>query len=154
MADFNLNPIFSDIGGAVSDLYSAEGAGMSAASYKKAAAFSETNKQLTQYATAVNLAQARREAFLGIGIEKADIANAGFSNSGSALDLLRSARQQAALQQGALQLQGSINVNSYSQQEEAELDQAHSAQVAQQGDQLGGLLNGIGAVAGIIGMFL
>lgn len=148
----DLGSIFSDIGGAAADLFDAQGAGESAQSYQDAAAFSGTNAALETQATAIKVAQAQREGYLGIGQEKNQIGAAGFSMGGSALDLVRSARQQSSLQQGALSLQGAIDVNSYKQQQTAELDQAQSAQSAQSGDIFGSILKGIGAVAGIVAL--
>lgn len=153
MAD-DLNSIFGDVGGAVADLFDAQGAATSASSYRTAAGFSGLNASLEEQATAIKTVQAQREGYLGIGQEHAQIAGAGFSDSGSALDLLRAAHQQSALQQGAIQLQGAIDVNSYKQQQSAELSQATSADEAQQGDTIGGILKGIGAVAGIAALFI
>lgn len=150
MADFNFHDAFGDAGNAVSDIFSAIGAQQSAKSYRTAAKFSDRNAQLAEYATDVQLTQARREAYLGIGREIAGVSASGFTQSGSALDLVRSANQQASLQQSALQLQGAINVNSYKQQAEAERDQAKSADAASFGNMIGGVLSGISAIAPLL----
>ena len=67
--------------------------------YDIAAQLARKNEEYTKYSTAIKDAQADREAALSIGRTHAEVAGAGFSESGSALDILRSAGSQAALQQ-------------------------------------------------------
>lgn len=146
----DLQTTFSDIGGAVADIFSAQGAATSASTYRQAAAFSKQNAKYEAEATAIKEAQATRQAYLGVGATRADIGNSGFGNSGSALDLLRSGVQQGALQRNLISIQGNINVNSYNQQAAAELGQAQSADQAAQGDMFGAILKTVGAFASVI----
>lgn len=149
----DLQTAFGDLGGAVGDLFDAEGATQSAASYRTAAKFSGTNAALEQASGAIKLAQVTRQGYLGIGQTSSDVANAGFSMSGSGLDLLRSSRQQATLAQALTTEQTQVDVNSYKEQQSAELSQASSADTAAQGDIFGSILKGVGTVLSIAALF-
>lgn len=150
----DLQTTFSDIGGAVADIFSAQGAALSADTYRQAAKFSEQNAKYEAEATAIKEAQTTREAYLGLGATRADIGNSGFSASGSGLDLLRAGAQQASLARNLVSIQGNINVNSYEQQAAAERGQAASADQAAQGDIFGGILKAVGAFASVAPLFL
>ena len=130
---------FSDFGGAVSDLFSASGDRfkaqgdlLEAQSYRSAAALARQNEAFTVESTGIQQAQQQRQAFLGIGSEQAAIAGSGLSEAGSALDLLRSSNQQAALQKAVLGQQGLITEASYDQQAKSFDMMASAADVAAQ----------------------
>lgn len=121
---------FSGIGGAVSDLFSSEatasglrlkatGNRVEAGNYDLAATLARQNEQFTEQSTAVKEVMATRQIQMGAGSTEADIAGAGFSNSGSALDLLRSGAQQGALQKQILGQQGLITEAGYREQASA-----------------------------------
>lgn len=118
---------FSDLGGAASDLFggSATAAGLrlkakgdivEASNYDLASGLAKQNEQFTEQSTRVKQMMADRQIQQGIGTEKADIAGAGFADSGSALDLLRSSAQQGALQKQLIGQQGLITEAGYNEQ--------------------------------------
>lgn len=131
------NSTFSDLGGAVSDLfaaqgyqYKAEGAEFEKENYDLAAGLADQNAQYTQTATAIKLAQQNRAQFGAIGQTKADVAGAGFSESGSALDILRDSASQGAMQHAALNEQGLITQAGYEEQAKSYENMSAAAQVA------------------------
>lgn len=132
---------FSDAGGAVSDLFSsqatatglrlkAQGDDVEAGNYDLAATLAKQNEQFTEQSTGVKQAMADRQIYQGIGTEKADIAGAGFGDSGSALDLLRSSAAQGALQKQLVGQQGLITEAGYTEQATAYTNLAGYARMA------------------------
>lgn len=118
---------FSNAGGAVSDLFSSDlqargmhikatGQRTEAGLYEQAAQLADLNDEFTKQSTAIKQTQSDREVSLGIGRESADIAGAGFSASGSALDLLRDSASQGALTHAVLGQQGLITEAGYEEQ--------------------------------------
>ena len=123
---FGANTV-NNVGGAVNDLFSSEatatglrlkasGARIEGENYDLAATLAKQNEQFTEQSTAVKQVMADRQISMGIGTEEAGIAGAGFSNSGSALDLLRSSAQQGALQKQLIGQQGLITEAGYNEQ--------------------------------------
>jgi hypothetical protein len=105
----------SDAGGAVSDLFAAQGdldkkqgdlieQGM----YQSDASLATQNAQFTQQSTAIKVAQQSRANFQSQSETEANVAGAGFANSGSSLDILANNASQGALTQQVLQQQGLI----------------------------------------------
>ena len=81
---------FSGIGGAVSDLYSADaarsrgkGARIEAEQYLKAAEFAQQNAQFTKISTAIKEYQAQRGIYKTIGSQQAEVAASGFAAAGN-----------------------------------------------------------------------
>ncbi len=127
-------PAITGFGGAVSDLLTssasatgtrasalgtrirAYGTRVEADNYDRAAVLADQNEQFTEQSTAIKLVQQDRETALGLGRTEADIAGAGFSESGSALDILRSGAQQGALAHQVLNQQGLITEAGYTEQ--------------------------------------
>ena len=132
---------FSGISGAVSDIFGgmdkaagerikAEGTeldaeGMrlkshgdlvSADNYDLASTLALQNKEFTRESTSIQIAQQQRQLYLGLGATRADVAASGFSNSGSALDIMRSSAQQGALAKGVLSEQGLISEAGFQEQ--------------------------------------
>lgn len=115
--------VFSNVGGAVSDLYSArglktkaEGNRLEAEQYDLAAAFARRNEQYAKTSTEIKDYQLTRGIGLTLGQQSADVAASGFGAAGSALDLMRDSAAQGALARGVLQAQGMIEVEGYEQQ--------------------------------------
>lgn len=117
----------NSFGGAVSDILGgqaqakglrlkARGNRVEAENYDLASELATQNAAFTRESTAVKLMQQQREAELGIGATTADIAGSGFGASGTALDLLRSGAQQAALTQQILGRQGLITEAGFNEQ--------------------------------------
>ena len=84
--------------------------------YDLAAQLARQNEQYTKTSTAIKDAQADREAAMKIGGIHAEVAGAGFAESGSALDILRSSASQGALQHAAISEQGLITEAGYEEQ--------------------------------------
>lgn len=114
-------------GGAVNDLFSSQAAAkglrlkaygnrIEGQEYDMAAGLSDLNEEFSRQSTAIKLAQSERQTMLGIGHTQSDIAAAGFTGSGTALDLLRSSAQQGALTHQVVSQQGLISEAGYKEQ--------------------------------------
>jgi len=98
------NAAFSNFGGAVSDLFAASGDRakaqgdlIEAQNYDLASTLALQNEQFTQTSTAIRQAQIDRNTTQVLGEQQADVASAGFAESGSSLDLLADSARQGAL---------------------------------------------------------
>jgi hypothetical protein len=132
---------FSDIGGAVSDIFAgmaavtqanlkaqglniqAEGTRIQAAgdiaestNYTSAATLAQQNAGYTAVSTAIQQAQEARSTVMQIGSQRAAIGGAGLAASGSGLDILRNSASQGALASAVLGAQGQISVLGYQEQ--------------------------------------
>lgn len=153
-------------GGAVSDLFAAEGYRSKAegnrqesAHYLRAAGLAEQNAAFTRESTAIQSTQLQRQVFQGLGSIEASVAGSGLAEGGSALDVLRSSAQQGALQDAVLKRQGLISeqgykeqANSYRDMSESALRAAHDAENAAKGSTATGILKGVGAIASMISL--
>ncbi len=162
------NATFSDAGGAVSDLFAAEGYKykaqgnlLEAGSYDEAAKFADLNATFTEESTALKLHKAQRDIYQAIGGQEADIAGAGFENSGSALDLLRSSASEGALTKETLGLQGLITEQGYKTQADSYRTMAEAARLAAEADltaatgsTITGIVKGVSAVASVASFFM
>ena len=147
-------------GGAVSDLFAAEGYRskaegnrQEAAHYRRAGDLADQNARFTTESTAIQNTQLQRQVFQGLGSIEASVAGSGMSESGSALDILRSSAQQGALQEEVLKRQGLIAEQGYKEQANSYRDMASSAdRAARDADRAGdtstitGVLRGAGAL--------
>lgn len=127
----------TDIGGAVSDLfaaegykYKAEGAAFEKKNYQLAASLADQNAVFTEWSTNIKQAQESRNIYQSLGKTQADVAGAGFAESGSALDLLRDSASQGALAKAVLGEQGLITEAGYKEQADSYRNMASAAQVA------------------------
>lgn len=167
------NATFSDAAGAVSDLFSsqatakglrlkAQGDLVEGTNYDLAAGLARQNEQFTEQSTAVKQMMSDRQIQLGIGQEEAGIAGAGFANSGSALDLLRSSASQGALQKQLIGQQGLITEAGQNEQAQAYTNLAgfarYSADVQNQqadsAETAGQITAGIKGAAAIATLFV
>lgn len=144
MAD--IGSAIGDLGGAVSDLFGAEGSSQAAGAYDTAAKIAQQNEKITEASTAIQETQQGIATYKALGTENADVAAAGFANSGSALDLLRASTSQASLSKALIETQGEITEKGYEEQAAAYQGQAQAAQTQSQGQTAGGILSGIGGV--------
>ena len=180
--------IIGDVGGAVSsfgtavgDLYSAQGAkaeqdalfraagmaGTAADLSGQAAGIAGKNITIEEASTLLQVYQQQRNLSSTLGTQKAQVGAAGFAESGSALDLLASSREQGAIQRDVLVAQGAINENSfreqqlgYQTQQQAYLGQqatdyaqAKAAGIAAKNDQgaaIGNVLGGVMKLAPLL----
>jgi len=137
---------FNLAGGAVQDIFAAMGDKAEAGLYRQAAQFAEQNVQFTKESTALKEFQQQRQAYKVIGEQKADVAGAGFSAGGTALDLLRESTQQAALAKETISLQGQIQEAGYEQQAKSYQMMASAADTAETGAFVSAGLKAAGAV--------
>jgi hypothetical protein len=117
---------FSDVSGAASDLFAGQGDQAKAQydfaeakNYGLAADLATQNEQFTETSTAIKEAQQQREAMGAYRGVQADVAGAGFAESGSALDILRDSASQGALTHAVLGQQGLITEAGYKEQAES-----------------------------------
>lgn len=153
----------NSVGGAVSDLFAAEGDRAKAAGdrteaqdYGLASDLAGENEKYTETSTAIKEAQQARQVTMGLGKESADVAGAGFSASGSALDLMRDSAQQGALTHAVLGQQGLITEAGYQEQQIAYTNMQGAANAAANaednaatGADIGAAIQGVAAVASL-----
>ena len=155
------NATFSDIGTAVSDIFAAQGdelkakgAAFEQQSYVQAAALAQQNEQFTAMSTAIKQSQADRNLYGALGQTRADVAGAGFAESGSALDILRESASQGAMTKAVLGEQGLITEAGYQEQAQSYTDMANAAGVAIEADKLAATGAYAGAaIAGVAAAF-
>lgn len=139
-------------GTAVSDIFAGFGTqfqiqGMEEekANYYAAADLATQNEQYTKMSTAIQQAQSDRELYLSLGRTKSEVAGAGFAESGSALDILRSSASQGALQKAAIGEQGLITEAGYQEQAQAYQNMASAIGSAEKGANLAEIGSFVGA---------
>lgn len=121
---------FQSVGGAVSDLLSsqatgsalrlkAQGSDVEGINYTEAAALAGQNAEFTRQSTDVKQAMADRAIYKGMGATQVGISGSGFTNSGSALDLLRMGASEGALQHQLIGQQGLITEEGYKVQQQS-----------------------------------
>lgn len=127
----------SSLAGAASDLFGADAHRLKAAgdrfeqqNYDLAAGLADQNEKFTETSTAIKLAQGDRQLYQTLGGQQADIAGAGFANSGSALDLMRDSAAQGALTHAVAGEQGLITEAGYKEQADSYRNMSQAAQVA------------------------
>jgi hypothetical protein len=128
---------FSDLGGAVSDLFAAGGHRAKAAgdvfeqqNYLLAAQYADQEAQYAKWSTAIKQSQDDRALYKALGETRADVAGAGFAESGSALDILRESASQGAQAKAVTGEQGLITEAGYEEQAASYRNMASAAQVA------------------------
>lgn len=155
---------FSGVGGAVSDLFSADalkfkekGDLIEAQQYRVAAQYALLNKQYTIESTDIKEYQLSRKAYQTTGDMAADVAANNFEMSGSAIDEYRDSSAQAALEKGVASQQGLIEEAGYQEQADSynlmaqAKDEAAAADAkAAQGATWGAIIKGVGAIASIL----
>ncbi len=87
-----------------------------AQNYTTAAGLARQNSEFTAQSTKLQELTADRQIYQGIGTERAEVGGAGFQQSGSAVDLLRSSAQQGALQKEVISQQGLMTEAGYNEQ--------------------------------------
>jgi hypothetical protein len=127
----------NSIGGAVNDLFAAEGhkskaAGLriEAEDYDLASGYASQNEKFTETSTAIKQAQLDRDIYKTIGGQQADIAGAGFAASGSAIDLMRESASQGALTKAVGEQQGLITEEGYKVQADTYTNMGKAARMA------------------------
>lgn len=153
----------NDLAGGVSDFFAAYGeeqqaaaTGEEAATYGEAATLAQQNEQFTKESTAITEAQQNRQITQAAGRTTAQVAGAGFANSGSGLDLMRSNAQQGSLAQAVMSQQGLMTEAGYAEQSQADLNLQQGAldteaaeKNAATGSIIGGVLKGAAGIASL-----
>lgn len=147
---------FNYAGGAVKDLFDIysirarmQGLKLEAANYKDASRMSLQNAEFAKENTQIQSAQETRQIFQGLGKTEATIAGAGFDDSGSGLDLLRSGAEQGALEKALIERQGQITEAGYETQAKAYSNMAAAALKARDAAKMQIIGNVIGAATKI-----
>lgn len=132
--------------GAVEDLFKgqatsgalklkAQGDEAEAGNYDLAAELARQNSEFTKVSTGIKETQEQRQIYLGLGTTKADIGAAGFTESGSAIDLLRDSAAQGALTKAVIGEQGLITEAGYDEQSQAYTNMASIARSTAAGER-------------------
>lgn len=137
----------NSLGGAVSDFFSAAGAAKSVGLYKGAADQAAENVRTSAESTLLTDIAAQRKIEKTLGAQQAQVAHAGFAESGSALDLLSESVTQGALNRAVIGVQGQIEQGQFKAQEQAAETEAAAARGAATGAMIGGVVKGITGVA-------
>jgi hypothetical protein len=154
----------TSVGGAASDLFTgfgdqskAQGDFAEAENYTLAVQLAKQNEKFTETSTAIKEAQQTRETTMTLGGQQADVAGAGFSEGGSALDLLRSSASQGALTHAVLGQQGLITEAGYTEQAQSYQNMATAAtnagNAANDAGVFADITGGIKMIAGMASMF-
>lgn len=132
---------FGNLAGAFQDIFSGETTAKSlrlkasgdlaeADNYDIAAKLADINKQFTEQSTKVKEVQNARDIYLGLGKTAADVTGAGFTMSGSGLDIMRMGAQQGALTQQIITQQGLITEAGFESQAQSYTNMAKAARYA------------------------
>ena len=147
--------------GAVGDLFAAEGHRykakgdlFEAENYDRASALATQNEKFTEVSTAIKQSQLDRANFKMLGGQQADIAGAGFSMSGSGIDLMRDSASQGALEKAVGAQQGLITEAGYKEQAESFTTMSKAAHMAADaenqaafGADITGAIKGVASIA-------
>lgn len=159
----SLNSISSNIGGAVSDLFTAsadrskaQGDFAEAQDYDLASGLATQNEEFTVQSTAIKQAQNDRQIYQTMGGVTADTAGSGFAASGSSLDVLRDSAAQGALTKAVAGQQGLITeagydeqAKSYANMQAAAIMAGNAENNAATGADIGAGIKGVTAAASI-----
>lgn len=151
---------FSNFGGAASDLFAsfgdkskAQGDFAEAKNYDLASDLATQNEKFTETSTAIKQSQQQRELMMSLGGQQADVASAGFAESGSALDLLRDSASRGALTHAVMGEQGLITEAGYTEQATSYKNMSEAATMAgnaaNDASTFAMITGGIKAIAGI-----
>lgn len=148
----NIGGGFNSLAGAVSDLTASFGDQAEAENYRLAAGLADKNAQYTELSTAIKNTQTDREIFQTIGMQKAQVAGAGFAEGGSAGDLLRSSVSQGALQHAVISQQGLMQEEAYKEQAQSYRNMADAADKASTFSDIGAGLKIASSIAMFVGL--
>lgn len=152
---------FTDLGGAVSDIFGSEahsakaqGYRIEAQNYDLASSLATQNEKFTEMSTAIKQTQLDRSNYQTLSGQQADIAGAGFAEGGSALDLMRDSASQGALTKAVAGEQGLITEAGYTEQAQSYTNMAAAARVAASaedraatGSMITGAIKGVASIA-------
>jgi hypothetical protein len=141
---------FGAFGGAIMNFLQAAGFREAAKDYRQAAVMEGVNVEQSKASTVIKTAAAQREIYRGVGGMHADVAAAGFSFSGSAIDLAADSAGQGAIAKGLIANQGAIETQGYAIEKFMYESQARQADNAAAAAEASGFLNIFG---GILSLF-
>lgn len=155
---------FNSLGQAAQDIFSidthrtkAAGLRIEAGNYDRSATFSDQNARFTEISTGLKTMQMDRETYKALGGIKADVAGAGFAESGSALDIMRDSASQAALMRGTVTEQGLLTEQGYQVEAENYRQMGEAARMAASAEDKAAdrapILAGIHAAAAVASLF-
>lgn len=144
-----IGSIGSNIGGAVGDIFAAEGDKAEAQNYELAAQLARSNAFFSEKMTKIREVQQQREVSQVLGAQQAAYAGGNIAESGSAMDVMRSSAQQGALQYGVLAEQGAMQEASYNEQAQAYETMASAARKSAEGSDIAAGIKGVTALAGL-----
>lgn len=153
----NINAVgtgVSDIFAGLGTEFQIEGMEKEKTNYYAAAGFARQEAQYTEMSTAIQEAQADRQLYLSLGKTKSEVAGAGFAESGSALDILRSSASQGALQHAVIGQQGLITEQGYQEQAQAYENMASAIGSAEKGANLAMIGDYVGAGISAVAAFV
>jgi hypothetical protein len=114
------------------------------------AQFAEEAADITERQTEIQLARQGRETFKGLGAIRAAAGASGVQAGGSALDIIKSSEQEAALDRSIIETQGRITARGF----EGEAQEARKlAESTRKGAKFGLLSAGLGAAGDLLGSF-
>jgi hypothetical protein len=149
------NSTFTDLGTGVSDLFQASADQAKAKfdiaeqqEYTLAGNLATQNKQITEQSTAIQQAQINRQNTQVLGKTQAGVAGAGFAESGSALDILRSNAGQGAITKAVASENGLVQEAGYEEQAASYNLMASAAGTAASAEETAAKGADIGAVLG------
>jgi len=105
-----------------------------ASEYDLAGELATKNARFTEESTAIKEAQLQRSITQTIGGQQADVAGAGFAQSGSALDIMRDSASQGALTSAVMGQQGLITEAGYKEQADSYALMSGAARMAAAGE--------------------
>ncbi len=136
--------------------FKAKGSEFEKQNYLLASDLAEQNAKFTETSTAIKQAQLTRQQYQATGGVEAEVAGAGFAESGSALDILRESAQQGAITHAVADEQGLITEAGYKEQAQSYQNMASAAQVAidadkaaQEGSTITGIIKGVAGIASL-----
>lgn len=145
----DLGSDITEVGGAIGSLFTAQGNAAQAKDFQGAATLATQNAQLAMASTKIQATQTARTVAQSLGSSTADVAGAGFTTSGSALDILKESASQGALAKSLVNIQGAINENSYAAQAGAYQGEANAAKEASTAGTIGAIASiGGGLISG------
>jgi len=127
----------SSFASAADDLFSidglktkASGYRLEAINYRDAAGFADKNARFAEMSTQIQDMQNMRKGLQVTGGIMSDVAGSGFSESGSALDIIRDSVSQLSLERAVASYQGLIQEEGYQQQAASYRNMATAAEMA------------------------
>ncbi len=157
LGSFNLGSFVSGVGGVVNsigqaaaDKATAAGETLNGIGATDAATAAYQNALYSKLGGQIKALQTQRQVDLTIGAQKADVAAAGFKESGSALNLLQDSQQQGALAVGVVNTNSNIQTQGYLAQYHGYQAQAQAAGAAAGAASSAAGMQTAGAVIGTV----